>query len=101
MKKASKVEEILPATKNGHIKQLKPEQQLALGRIQRRVLQYQVQANQLKEQAQAAVDQARAADMEFGKAVQAYAAKLGVNLEEIDTAYLFDKLQFKKKEATA
>jgi acyl transferase domain-containing protein len=85
------------ASRNGHIPQLKPEQQLVLSRIQKRLLQYQVQASQHTEEARKLVDQARAVDLEFQKALQDMGRRLGVDLNAV--LFDFDKLQFTKKEA--
>lgn len=85
-------------SRNGHVPQLKPEQQLVLSRIQKRLLQYQVQAAQHTEEARKLVDQARAVDLEFQKALQDIARRRGVDLNAV--LFDFDNLQFVKKEAT-
>lgn len=82
--------------KRAHTKQLKSEQQLTLSKIQRRILQKQVEAKNHADKAREVMDEAKAADMEFGAAVMNFAKQLGVKLgEEYD--FDFDKLQFKLK----
>jgi hypothetical protein len=86
-------------SKNGHVKQLKTDQQLALSKIQKRVLQYQVEATKFNEQARTMLEKARAADAEFIALVQGYARAYGIDANIVP--FDFDKLQFKKKEVPA
>lgn len=87
------------AHSNGHFPQLKPEQQLILSRIQKRILQYQVEAGQHIEEARKLNDQARAADLEFRKAAEDLAKRVGVDINAV--GFDFDKLQFVKKPEAA
>ena len=88
----------IPARSNGHLPQLKPEQQLILAKIQKRILQYQVEAGQHVEEARKLTDQARAADLEFRKAAEDMAKRLGVDINAV--GFDFDKLQFAKRPPT-
>lgn len=82
--------------KRADTKQLKSEQQLTLSKIQHRVLRLQLEAKNYSDQARTILDQAKAADMEFGAAVMGFAKQLGVRLGE-EHEFDFDKLQFKPK----
>jgi hypothetical protein len=73
---------------NGHIKQLKPDQQLVLAKIQRRVLQH-------RDEARGQLDQAQAAYVELQAAISAHVKSLGIDLATVD--FDLDKLQFTKK----
>jgi hypothetical protein len=85
------------ARSNGHLPQLKTDQQLVLSRIQKRILQYQVESAAHLEEARKLGDQARAADLEFQKAAQDMAKRIGIDINAVQ--FDFDKLQFVKKEA--
>jgi len=78
----------MKAEKNGHIKQLKADQQLVLAKIHRRVLLH-------RDEARSAADQSQAAFMELQQAVAAYAKTLGHDLATV--GFDLDKFEFTKK----
>jgi hypothetical protein len=63
--------------------------------IQSRIFRHQAEAGEHTRLARAALDQAQAAALEYNKALQAYAKRLGVDLNAI--AWDNDKLEFVDK----
>jgi len=84
---------------NGHLPQLKTEQQLQLSRIQKRIFQYKAAAGEIEEQKQKMIEAAKAADLEFGQLLNKFATSL--NCDSTTTEFDLEKLQFKRKEAAA
>lgn len=84
------------AKRNGHIPQLKTDQQLTLSKIRSRALEHRYRAEALVVQARTAVDQANAADMEFHQVLARFAQALRVDPNATD--FDVEKMQFKRKE---
>jgi hypothetical protein len=91
---------------NGKLKLLKPDQQLSLSAIFRRIQGYQVEAGRQLEQAtlardaaKVAMDRANAANAEFQKAIEAYYKARGIDGAAVELD--LDKMQVQPKSAQA